>query len=359
MTEGKGSCVDAPFRYRVLVPFMARWLPFSPANSLKSISYASLFGSYMLILLACRHVGLNLRHAVSGLLVVWASFHLYCYHNPYLTDAFGLLLICMMLFALIKESFLLFAGAALLGILARETCIFILPVWLVTRQFRRSFLLIVSALVVLVVLRHVLTPAFASNTLASVVSTYGREHLQHFIFFCHAVFCSWGLVWFLSLLGLWCLPAALFPAMALAFICLFAGASSTAFISSDIERMFIFMAPVCAIACARFFSIIMGQRRPLQVASVLGLCLAKMFVLLPNRLFVEGSIVFSPSGGRVISAIEVITGLIVIVMLRKTIWREAKEKAQLLREGLRRISEQLREVLCGDSDHKKFAKPGM
>ena len=55
--------VTAPYRYRVLVPWIAGLLPFETATSLSLVTYASLGMYYFLILLTFRRLGIEIRRA--------------------------------------------------------------------------------------------------------------------------------------------------------------------------------------------------------------------------------------------------------------------------------------------------------
>jgi hypothetical protein len=55
MVDGKWTEVAVPFRHRILVPFIAGLLPFSSMESLKWISYGSLFLTYLMVFLIGRN----------------------------------------------------------------------------------------------------------------------------------------------------------------------------------------------------------------------------------------------------------------------------------------------------------------
>lgn len=55
-----GVDVEAPFRYRVLVPLLARALPLAPSAALAAISWFSLAASYALVLRIAQRLQLGL-----------------------------------------------------------------------------------------------------------------------------------------------------------------------------------------------------------------------------------------------------------------------------------------------------------
>lgn len=88
MIDGNIQGAREPFRYRVLVPLIARALPFSPTLGLKIIAYVSLFAAYVFAMSACKRLGLSLSASFFGLFALYTSvWHLYNYHNPFLSNA--------------------------------------------------------------------------------------------------------------------------------------------------------------------------------------------------------------------------------------------------------------------------------
>lgn len=331
----KGNSAPSPFKFRILVPFIAGLLPFSPTDSLKFISYLSLFSCYLFILLTCTKLGLNISNSVVGLLSVWAStWHLYNYHNPFLTDAFGLLMLCVMLFALTNYDFLVFLAAALLGVLARETVVFLVPVWLVTKEWRRSISLIAIFVIVLLIPRLLLVSE-TDPTLVSTFGSIGIRKLQQPLVFGKEVFLSWGFVWFLSMIGVWYLPKDKFALIAVAYISLFGGAVFTSLIATDTGRMFSILTPILAITSAQLYSELINNKSRLMALAFVGLVILQTFVSLPNVIFGAGSWVFDSPRIILLSG-EIIFIAFVLVTHHKSLQQEVIGKTTYLFETIRK-----------------------
>jgi hypothetical protein len=265
MVEGQGATVPGPFRFRVLIPFLASLLPFSPAHSLLIISYLSLFGMYLLIIRASETVGLRMRDAVFGLLAIWGStWQLYHYYNPYMTDAFALFAISVMVVALLRETFWPFAAAALVGTLGRETTAFLVPAWFATRQVARTLGLMLATVALILLPRYWLA-SDGDLTIAKAFDSSGTVFLP-FIFVrqLHAI---WGFVWFIGAAGIWYLPRTYVARLAASLAALFVGAFLASTVATDTGRMFSCLAPVLAVGSAQFYAIV--RRRDAALAWML------------------------------------------------------------------------------------------
>jgi len=326
MIEGNWINAPSPFKFRILVPFLASLLPLSPTESLRLISYLSLFFCYLFILLTCTKMGLNTNYSIIGLLAVWASaWHLYNYHNPFLTDAFGLLMLCVMIFALFNDSFFVFLTAAVLGVLARESTIFLVPVWLIKKEWKRSILVIAISIIVLLIPRHLL----ATGTDPTLVSVFeGIGILQQPLTFVKNVFLSWGFVWFLSMIGVWYLPSDKFALIAVVFISLLSVAIFTSFIATDTRRMFSILTPILVITCAQLYAELINRKRLLALALV-GLTISQAFVSIPNVIFGVGNWVFGLPR-IILLGVEIVYIVFVLVVLGKSFQHEVRGKTTYL-----------------------------
>jgi hypothetical protein len=61
------SAAPAPFRYRIVVPAIARGLPLAPARALALVSLLSLVATYALVLRTSRRLGVPDKAAITGL----------------------------------------------------------------------------------------------------------------------------------------------------------------------------------------------------------------------------------------------------------------------------------------------------
>lgn len=252
MVEQGVRTAPAPFRYRPLVPLLASVIPTSAYNALRLITYACLFVTYAAILFTCTRLNIPGRYAILGLLLVYSStWSLYAYHNPYLTDAFGLMVLALMLLAFVSDSFLLFALVSLVGITARETTIFLVPLWMLAHNRKQGAWLTITALLVLGLL-HILLPT-GIGLPAFLKQAFLKSGWTHPLQYLIGLGSTWSFLWFLGLIGLLILPAEHFRPMAIAFTLTGVGAFLASLLAFDTTRMFTVLFPLLAVACAQVY----------------------------------------------------------------------------------------------------------
>ena len=339
MIEGNWSTADAPFRFRILVPLIASILPLPPIESLRYISYVSLFLSYIFILVCCTKLNINKDHSVIGLLAVWAStFHLYSYHNPYLTDALGLLIICIMIFALFNNNFYLFLTAATIGCLVRETTIFLVPVWFIKDDWRRSILVVIFSATIILIPRYIL----ASETDATLLTAlYGSGVIQQPLLVIKKAFLSWGYIWFLSFIGIWYVKNDTFPAVVITYASLLCCAIFTSLIATDTGRMFSILAPILALTCARLYSELIEQQKHLMAMVFVGLFILQALVSIPNIFFGEGNWIFHLPR-KALFGLEIVYIATVLHTLSSSLKQQANRKTVYIYEKIQRLFIQMK-----------------
>jgi hypothetical protein len=245
--------VPGPFKFRLLVPFLASLLPLSPAQSLRVHHLRQPVRTYLLVIRTCDDIGLSLRESAFGLLAIWGStWHLYHYWNPYMTDAFALLALSVMILALVRERFWPYAVAAIAGSFGRETTLFLVPAWLATRQIAQTVGLTIATGLALLIPRYFLASG-ADLSIGNAFNSSGTLFLP--LIFVRQLHTIWGVVWFTAVAGLWCVPRPHSRRLSIAFAALFAGAFIASMVATDTGRMFGFLAPVLAIASAQFYSV--------------------------------------------------------------------------------------------------------
>jgi hypothetical protein len=327
MTEGTASSVFPTIEYRVIVPFLAGLLPFSGIDSLRIVSYLSLFAFYVLVLLTCTKLGMNIYASVVGLLMVFTSgVHLYNYNNPFLTDAFALMSISLMIYGLINRSFLVFATAAILGILAWEITIWLVPAWFLARDRLKGAILIAGAGLVFFI------PRFISPSDLSMIdlltAQYGDGLALDLSFFVITVVVSWGFIWALAPVGICLMPKDTFALVAPAFGTLLFAAFLYSYGAVDTFRYFGILAPVFAVSCAQLFTVLVkNEARIFWVSALILLVIAQAFHSVPNIIFSVGSWVLeSQTPTLLVLILGVIYGLGTVLVLRKLLLQEVREK---------------------------------
>lgn len=283
MSEGRYDGVPTPFRYRVLVPYLAGLLPVQPAAAFKLITYLSLFACYALAQVLCHRMGLGIRSSAVGLFAAFTTTtHLFNYHDPFLTDAFALAVLFVMMLALFSRSFPLFLAALLPGGLARESTVILVPVWLWTKQWGRAIGAIIVAVAVFLLVRLLFSTEtgggmadYVATTTADVTST---RHLSGWF---KEFFSTWHFLWLLAPVGLMLMPRDKFGDYTAASALLFAGGLASSLIATDVARMFSTLMPVVVVGVAFFYDSL--SRRSRFAASIfLLLIAAKVFLGMPT-----------------------------------------------------------------------------
>lgn len=318
MVEGGPGDALPPFRYRVLVPFLAKVLPLPADQALRAISYASLFLAYLLLMATGLRLGLPPAAAVAGLLAVFASsLHLYNYFNPFLADAFQVAALSGMLYALVARSFPAFAVCAVLGVLARETTIYLVPVWLLVDRRQGTVLFLVT--LVLLAMPRVLLGTLPGSSLAGSFQEHGLPRLARPWNLGWSYFWTWQLLWILALAGILLAPRAHFVSLAAAFVALSLGAGISTLVASDVGRMFTVLTPVLALASAVVFAELVQARRTGWALLLLGVQVAQGLVGMPNVVF--GEEVFRGFWGakRAVLAVSAACGVVTVFLLRHKI----------------------------------------
>lgn len=339
MAEGRAGDVPIPFRYRVLVPFIARLLPLDLPISFMLITYLSLFVCYILALITCRKLGLYPFASIVGLFALFTtSAHLYNYHNPYLTDALALAALFAMFAMLVKRSFSGFMASLVVGVLARETIIFLSPIWLMTKEWRKGAAAILIAIIAFVVPRLALSahndPSVIQYTAAQIRDIWGTGDLLHFFRYLYS---TWHMLWLLMPIGLILMPWEKWSFPAAAFVILFIGAALSSVVAFDMLRMFSILSPVVVVSCAFLFSSLWARSRVVAILFI-ALLAIKLFIGLPTVATPPDS--WACSGKlpvHIYYALGMAYSLLVVLLLRGPIMGGVKEKAARLSLHLSQI----------------------
>jgi hypothetical protein len=328
MAETGSLDVSPPFRFRVLVPFLVGALPFPTLISFKIVTYSSLFGCYLLALMTCRGLGFSITASILGLLSFYFfRIHFVLYNNPYLTDAVGLFALFLMLYAVLHRHYLTFLAAIGVGTLARETTLFLTPLWLITGQWRRAILAIVVGFGLFLGSRYLIaTPAvgmFASVTTAEDLNRLGS--LSNIYILANNIVLSWNFVWGFMLLGLVLLPGRAFLTYGTAFVLLFGGSFVAVLNATDIGRLFLVMSPVVVVACAQLYTTLQSVRWLYGAAVVL--MLSRGIFAAPTPIIDFDSdwsfVDFLPT--KILFVVGGLLCVAIVVVLRDTLWHALKQ----------------------------------
>ncbi len=286
MTHGDLESVPSPFRFRVLVPFLASLMPFSAGHALMAITYLSLCTLFVTLAMLTYELTHDLAASLASVLIVISSrWLLYNFQNPYLTDSFTLAAIAIALGALLLRWRMVFLTVVVLGTLARETALPFSFAWEVTGQKRMTAAVVAVALIAWAVPRMVVdadVPVWEFLWVA--VRRYGAvanpaDFVQQAVF-------AWGYLAAFAALGFVLLPGTERPALLAAFAVLLLTAVASSLVAVDFGRMFEVLAPVFALAIGRALQELrrVSTAGNFVVAVVTVLAIVQCLTFVPNTL---------------------------------------------------------------------------
>lgn len=320
MIENEISTASPPFKYRVLVPYLAKHLPYSPIESLRTITYLSLFLFYISVLITCLRLNISLIASISGLIILFMSpLHLYNYHNPFLTDAFGLAAISIMIYGFVRKSIIIFAIATIIGLLGRYSCIFLVPVWVLKDRFQGIVIIIISFLLLLYIRME---PQFGNV----VVDYLQWNRISDILNMVKDILWSWRHVWILMLLGICLFPKKKFKEFGIIFCLLFIGALLTSLIATDIQRLFNVLSPIVVLSSANFFLVLDRNKYQYLVYYIVAASILGGLITFPTVLIGEEVII----GCKILNLTSLIINSLIIlfatILIREKILRAQTTK---------------------------------
>jgi hypothetical protein len=165
--RGNGNLGDVPvaFRNRILTPLIASFLPFGPRWSMQIVN---LFFGVMTGLLLVRYfkrLGSSAQNAFLGVILFFLSASYFVYGTQPLTDMSAMFFIVLALYGLLEEwGYGYVMAVILIGVLSRETILFLVPIFYVVllkryRTHRIAIILIGAVPIVGVVFTRYLISA--------------------------------------------------------------------------------------------------------------------------------------------------------------------------------------------------------
>ncbi len=201
---------SAPFKYRALTPFLVWLLPTSTVVGFAIVNLSGLVATGVAFYYYLRELGFDTRKALAGIvLFVVSPAVAYAVTNLVLVDVLGYLFLVCALWAAARDASLWFALVLAVGVAARETVLFALPVYVLYRLqiagLRGTVRALAAALpagAVLLGLR--LFYGFSERTLAATVvrGVEAQLHkLELSVFYIpYEVYSAFGTLWLLGLL---------------------------------------------------------------------------------------------------------------------------------------------------------------
>ena len=228
---------------------------------------------------------MGLSGALVGLfLVACTPIHLYAYYNPYLTDGFQLAMLSVMVYALLRGSFAVFAVAGLLGCLARETTILLLPLR-VARSAKQGVLLLLAAGAALAMPR-LLLPSDPGVSAAAAFEAHGLPRLRAPRDFAMQIAWCWQAAWPISIGGV-LLAGRGFRLAPVAYALLFGGAVLSSLLATDVGRMFAILAPFVGLGAATLVHGLWARGGGWWIAALVAITIAEALFGIPNAVLRE------------------------------------------------------------------------
>jgi hypothetical protein len=124
----------APFKYRVLVPFLVWLLPVKPVVGFAFLTLSALWATSVVFYYYLRELGFEPRGALAGLVLFVVSPAI-AYHitNLVLVDAFAYLFLVGALWAAARNDLYVFAVVLAVGVAAKVVVLFALPIYALYR----------------------------------------------------------------------------------------------------------------------------------------------------------------------------------------------------------------------------------
>jgi len=220
--------IARPFRYRVFTPLLARLVPSVPQPLLryfdvdadKLVKYhfgiANLLGltvAGLLMVALCQSLGLTAPEGLLGALLFYTSFPVVNSAGTPMVDAWAYAFLLLGLIAAVRGSLTWLLVASLVGMLAKETTLLLVPAVLLLggplRAMVRKLLALLPGVIVYATFRFVLYPGgygHASDTGTAAANLVWR--LTHGPYWAWILFeggTAFGLLWPLAAVGAWSL----------------------------------------------------------------------------------------------------------------------------------------------------------
>jgi len=237
----------APFRYRFLVPLIVSALPVPAELGFRIVTFVCLELTYIVALYLAEALGISRRGALIALVSVFcARAHAFNYWDPLLTDAWGLLAMFVMLWALVRGRDAVFTAASVLGTLGRESVMFLTPAIFTPKQWKRAVLPILLTAAAYVLPRLLLrTP---EQDIVHFYAQYRGMPKFATVRFWQSVAVSWSYLWLVLPVGMLSTPRQWRPIIfrALAWVAL--GTCIAVVMAEDTERMVSYLTPFVFLA---------------------------------------------------------------------------------------------------------------
>jgi len=244
--------VPGPYSCRILLPFLAKLLLLKPVQSIfliNIISFAALFYGLVKML---ESFSIDRKVIIFTLGIFFSSYSLaYNFTNPFLTDLPAFATMIFFINSIIKYRFVTSLLWFTLSLLFRETIIVLAPLFLITFSLKKS----ISACVFILLIYTIPKLVISGDILCNFKTPLAFYLLFDLVFWTKIIL-SYGVLWFVGILGLAYLKnykGHLFKVgCSLLILTLFGSILSSFKSTVDITRMFFFVLPTLILGSAFF-----------------------------------------------------------------------------------------------------------
>jgi hypothetical protein len=277
MVAGDDGGVAAPYSHRRLVPLLASLVPMPPLMALRAITHLSVLTSYLILLWALtRRLQVGVVPATLAVCIgITSTRSLLMIQNPYLTDGFSFLMMSIMLVLFLLDRAGPFGFAAIVGVLAREDCLFGALSYLGTRRRAAGAAVALAALAVYAAPRW-----FEPHS--ENVQFLGFSWIRQPAYLAKVYF-AFGFVWLVVMFALSARRNTTARRLSTYFVFALAGSMLSTLFAVDTTRMFLPVLPVAVVGCAVFLDRL-RQNGGLLLAW-LAVSVSNVGLALPNVLF--------------------------------------------------------------------------
>lgn len=252
--------VPGPHSCRILLPLLAKLLPLEPLQSIFFINILSFVALFYSLIKMLESFSIDRKVIIFTLGIFFSTYSVaYNFTNPFLTDLPALATMIFFINSIIKFQFITSLFWFVSSLLFRETIIVLAPLFLITFSLKKS----ISACV-FILLTYTVPKLVISGDVYCGFNSPISFHVLFDIEFLTKTILSYGVLWFVGILGLTSLKnykGHLFKVGCGLLILSLAGSILSSFKSvTDITRMYFLALPILTLGSAFFIKKISLQR---------------------------------------------------------------------------------------------------
>jgi hypothetical protein len=261
--------VPGPHSCRILLPYLAKFLPFKPLQSILIINIISFIALFYGLMKMLENFLINRSVIIFTLGIFFSTYCVaYNFTNPFLTDLPALATMIFYINSIIKLRFvssLLWLGSSLLF---RETAIVLVPLFFITFSLKKSIFASFLILLIYIVPKLIIS----GNFFCDFYSSISLKLLLDFEFLIKTIL-SYGALWIVGFFGFFSLKnyrKHLFKVACSLLILSLLGSVLSSFKSvTDVTRMYFLVLPTLILGSALFIQRILIKKYSFLYLTVL------------------------------------------------------------------------------------------